>query len=585
MSKTARTVTKKNVSNKKSQSGSKTMKKVAVSNKKAKLTQKRHIPEKHKKKYDDEDTDDYNDQTFEENDIEFIPDDDEKEEVRNELSDFDDRVQNRFNILLSDVSHQTVSEMVITLNTDTLITTSYKESGILIFLFDKKDTIYKKIGREILRKNLFINIRQYVAMAKKTYLHKISTAKDESERKKITDKLKIIRSLSTKIGTVSFMNAVTDILIASDMFYKDNMLEIFDSRDDVVNFKNGLVEIRTGKFRERTSDDFFTKTLDYDYVQKQDKNIINHLEEIIKRICNDDDETTENIKSWFGYCMTGETIEQRSMWLVGHSAANGKSTILEAFDAMFHIYCTKLSSNAYSENNQKKYKQFTGLKNKRCAWMEEIDRKKLDIKELKDHINGGVIGSNEILFGTVEKIPIYFKLNFVSNNYPNFANDNGMARRGYVLEHTNRFVDQKTYDEAKNKKGLYIRDNTIKQLIFKDDYKIALFHILLPYATKYYKKQFKENNMEQFNDNWISICSNNDKITLFISEKYERTDNENDKIHKDDFLQEYQQYYNLKKITFSNILNDIKRIGLDYNRQARVDGKKGAITGIKELPE
>lgn len=71
-----------------------------------------------------------------------------------------------------------------------------------------------------------------------------------------------------------------------------------------------------------------------------------------------------------------------------------------------------------------------------------------------------------------------------------------------------------------------------------------------------------------------------DKMELFVKEKFIKTNEDSDRIHKDDFLYEYQHHYNLKRVTWVTILKDIKRIGLEYDRSKRGDGKRGVIIGL-----
>lgn len=604
MSKSSKVENSKKVSRTTTKSSSKTAKKAIPSKKIAKkaIPEKKKIAKKaspkYKKKHDyiisEEDSDDveYDVKTnknkkYEYNSKNDTSSSDSSSEEENDNAVVDDesaKIFKRMNILISEISNHTVAQSILFFNDEDIITTSVGEKK-LIFIFDKKDKIYKIISHDVLRQKLFVNIREYTKFYRGNTLKEMYETKDGNVKGKLLEKVKMIDDLLRKIGTTCFMNGTIDLIVADPKFRNDDILKIFDVKNDVVNFKNGLVDLKTGLFRTRTPDDYYTKTLDYDYVEKVNKKISENLKTIFSRICNDDEETTENIKIWLGYCMTGEIDQHRSMWFLGHSASNGKSTLLEAFDAMYHIYCCKLSNQAYELGYQKKHKQFIRLKNIRCAWIEELNKNKLNITDLKEHIGGKSIGGNEVLYGSAEDIIINFKLNFVSNYYPKFISDNGMIRRGYALEHTNRFVEQKTYDTSKNKKGLYIRDTTIKQLICKDEYKNALFNMLLPYATKYYTNGFKDTNMNILDDNWKRICFDNDKMSLFIGEKFEKTDDENDRIGKEDFLEMYRQHYELKKISFVNLLEDIKRINIIYKPQASIKGKKGVIVGLKKLDE
>ena len=139
------------------------------------------------------------------------------------------------------------------------------------------------------------------------------------------------------------MNNVVDAFITHKKITQMNFIDKLDNIHDVVNFKNGLFELRTGKFRKRTIEDFYTKTLNYNYSLNYDKEMYHFIKIMFQQICNDDDATVETLKAFLGYCMTGEIKEEKSWWSIGMTAQNGKTKLFEAFYEMFRIYSKKLS--------------------------------------------------------------------------------------------------------------------------------------------------------------------------------------------------------------------------------------------------
>jgi hypothetical protein len=51
-------------------------------------------------------------------------------------------------------------------------------------------------------------------------------------------------------------------------------------------------------------------------------------------------------------------------------------------------------------------------------------------------------------------------------------------------------------------------------------------------------------------------------------------------VSKEDFLNLYQEYYRLRGINFNHILNDIKRLGIEYKPKLRCNGIQGCLVGI-----
>lgn len=68
----------------------------------------------------------------------------------------------------------------------------------------------------------------------------------------------------------------------------------------------------------------------------------------------------------------------------------------------------------------------------------------------------------------------------------------------------------------------------------------------------------------------------------FIEQFYQQTGDGSDRISKDIFLELYRNHYNLKHISWDNLRNDIKRLGIKYCRTLRKGNLKGCILGLKD---
>jgi putative DNA primase/helicase len=145
---------------------------------------------------------------------------------------------------------------------------------------------------------------------------------------------------------------------------------------------------------------------------------------------------------WNGYCLTGETKEQKMMFHLGHSAENGKSTIAKIMATCYSEYTFKIDRKTFLQGYQKAHKQLSGIENKRYVYSEELERQKLDADLLKDIVDGDSI-NNEKLFDTFTNIIITCKLNFMSNYDPVFNTDEGLRRHGLCSIYKNKFLDER----------------------------------------------------------------------------------------------------------------------------------------------
>ena len=243
----------------------------------------------------------------------------------------------------------------------------------------------------------------------------------------LTGKIKEVRDgkLMTKFGMlVSCLGrnpfCCNLVSILAPMVYDEEFKKRLDSCRDTFNFRNGLVDLRTGKFRERTADDFVSKTLDYDYKKEKNEEKIKEVVEIFSSIFNNDADCLDTGFRFYGYCLTGHTKAEKMLFIVGPSAQNGKTTQLVIFENCFPIYCKKISSKVFNENYEKAHKTFVELGNCRLCFIEELKKTNLDVDCLKDFITGKKLGGVEVMYGTTTDIIPHCKTVITSNFYPTF---------------------------------------------------------------------------------------------------------------------------------------------------------------------
>lgn len=534
-------------------------------------------------------------------------------------------------------SHQCVMNaiLLILLNNYHIKTTPKTNKFHSVYIFDHKTTIYKLIDRDrlqsLLTKELimtlksFIGFNQYaISNIKKECIKKAKNRKnskkgrldkngfemdsdddddeeDTSEINELELEIDHLTNILQNVETAHFMKQVISLFCNNEKIYDEEFEDILDSNHHVINFKNRILDNKTGKFRKRTPNDYYTKTLDFNYNTKYDKVIYNKIDDIFTKVCNNDEKLKELMRRWFGYCMTGDTSIQVAMWVIGHLASNGKSTLISAFVNMFSIYTYKLHNETFNKNFKNRHKQFSETKNMRFLYVEEQDKEKLDVQIYKDILDGIKIAGNEILYGTAEEIKIFFKLMFASNKYPNITSDRGTNRRTACVEFSNVFqnMDKLTDEqkEEKNKRKIYEIDTNInsKEGYFtRDDYKLGLFHYLLFGMKTFYEKKFKDSGLDDALDHWRSIVAEGDHMKIFLDATYDITENPEDRIHKDEFTEQYKLHYpKLDKISWLTLLGDVKTAGLQYDPQLRSTSmrydsdkksyrnEKGSIVGIK----
>ena len=492
-------------------------------------------------------------------------------------------------------THLSFSKFFLEYNTKQLfISTSLltRKTDWNIYKYNNKKTLYENITFPEFTKLIQCIIDDYFQKYEKNIHIRL---KDEKISVKDKELLEIVLKSCKKaikcIGNINIAKNISETVAYS--ICCPNFSKALEKVNDVINFPNGILNIRTLEFRERTALDLYEKSLDFNYDIKIDEAIHKKIEDIFLQIYNGKRSLVKGIKEFYGYCMTGSTIMQRAMFSIGHTAANGKTTLIEAFVLMFSCYSKKMNRQVFSEQLNNKHKHFSDLPAIRFAYIEEIKKdEKQDSSSLKDAIGSSKLGGVEVLYGTTKDIEIGFKLMFTANCTPKFEGDAGMDRRGLLLEHTNQFLDPIRFKQEQKKnpekinKSIFLGDPTLISKFSKSEYKLALLQILLPYAKMFYEKNTCDNWIPYIN-NWAKCCHSNDRVTVYVDECYQITnDHKNDKVTKDFFIHEYEKFYKLNNIGWPKLLNDVKRLGLTYEGQLRHNGStKGILTGIKFIKQ
>jgi len=402
---------------------------------------------------------------------------------------------------------------------------------------------------------------------------------------RIRETIKQNNTAIKNIETTTFIkNIITQVLTILTL--SPEKITGLNTLPNYLNFRNGKLNLRNLMFSDRTPDDFITEYLDYDYSPDVNLGIQQKIKTVFKQICNNRDEDYNFILSHLGYCITSETKEQKYLNAYGASASNGKSTIIKIMEAVFNIYVFKADKRLFSESFGKSHKYFSGMKNKRIVYIEELDKKKTDGDLLKDIVDGNKM-NNEVLFGTTEKIDILFKLMFFSNNIMNFDADSGIKRRMIAMEFNSIFAEAEDLAEKKatypNSDVFQIDRNLLDMFKHNTEYKIAFMHLIIAGSKAYFDNglMIPESYKKATND----LCDENDKMKQFIENQFDITKRDEDRITKDEFHELYSSHTKCN-YAWTSILSDIKRLGLCYDGGKRAVFKgitiRGVLVGIKK---
>lgn len=343
---------------------------------------------------------------------------------------------------------------------------------------------------------------------------------------------------------------------------------LLDQAIDVLNFKNGLLELRTGTFRKRVKEDMISQCLPYDYSQVKTETV-QVVKELVRKIQPDAAEY-EGLLAWLGYTLTGCVKAQAIKFNLG-VGSNGKSLLNEIFEIALPLYTEKLDNRTFNENFNKAHKSLIKLFDRpiRNAYIEEIDTKRLAVDKLKDFTSGKQ--TTERLYTANESGAIQAKLNINSNYEPTIASDGGILRRCKMQMYPSKFVDNPT------KSGEFKIDRNITERFeTRDDMKCAFVQMLIPYAVQYFKDGLKI--PESWERNFKGVAEDQDEWQDWFDTHFERE--EGAWCVKQDVLDRAKDM--VPNATWLDVRRFLKRIEMyDYEKCKMIQGRMGACRGFR----
>jgi len=347
-----------------------------------------------------------------------------------------------------------------------------------------------------------------------------------------------------------------------------------------IAFRNGIVDLKTNTFTAGLKkSDFLTKTCSFDYVKPEEKDT-NTVKSTLRKICNCSDEHLDYYLSALGYAMTGDSQKEQAFWyIVGQSAANGKSLIFEALETIIPEYVCK-ASHTFLDKGQDLKKEIATWSGLRILWCNELSTNKKDEDVVKSIGDGTTMKYNK-MYANAEKMNIGFKLFVVSNNSFNCKTDGGIKRRLRIQELTSQFLeDEKLISEEKR---VFLADKKLGEKLC-GKLKMALLDLIFEYSKAYCVEEKLKPYPADWKTEQAETCAINNEFEEWFLETFKLSaEGSVSKVKMEQELQETK----FKYMKILNIKDEMKRmkIAVEYKSQIRdKNGKKGVFVGLELIP-
>ena len=294
---------------------------------------------------------------------------------------------------------------------------------------------------------------------------------------------------------------------------KDKFFRKLDENPFLINFTNGVFDLKELVFRKGRRSDLITQSCNLEYKEySMDSIEIQTIEKFLFSILPEND-VREYALTILGSCISGD-VRSETFHIFTGGGGNGKSKLLDMVNAALGDFYTIMNVSALTTKRNGSAAADPELalaQGKRLVLFQEVEKDQVvNTSKLKEWTGG-----DEITARSLYKDPIKFKPQFkcvmTANNVPAFdSHDDGTWRRVKIVPFKTRFVNEEDYDETKSIPALCkdfkgkenrpmeyhcIKDNKLIDQVM--EYKEAFMFYLMEYYKRYYTKMKNGTNIHE----------------------------------------------------------------------------------------
>ena len=245
---------------------------------------------------------------------------------------------------------------------------------------------------------------------------------DTDKRSGILKELIKIEGYYKQQTIIKAMEVIPSLIVTTSELDQDPML---------LTCLNGTLDLITGTLRPHDPADRITRIVSVEYDHTAECPL---FEAFLNRIFGRNQNMTNYIQRFFGYCLTGRTDEQTMCFFYG-TGANGKTTLLKLFLLLMADFAASAQADLLMlRNDNGASNDLARLRGTRLVAVNEVNEgAKLDEAKLKTLTGGDTVTARFLFQEYFEYVP-QFKLVLIGNHKPTIkGRDFGIWRRIHLI--------------------------------------------------------------------------------------------------------------------------------------------------------
>ena len=264
-----------------------------------------------------------------------------------------------------------------------------------------------------------------IELAKKTVISiyvEAALADNPSQRRLLADHAKQSEGLARISAMKKLAESDQSIVV---------MPEELDSDPWLLNLENGTLDLRSEELRPHQREDLITKLAPVKYDPDAHCPL---FMKFLARIFNDNQGIIEYLQRCIGYCLTGDTSEQKLFMLIG-DGANGKSTFLVTIQWMLGDYSQQTPSDLFAvKHDHGPSNAVARLESVRLAISTELEPGKALAESQIKQLTGGDRMVARMLYQEYFEFTPQCKFLIAANHLPTVrGSDEGIWRRIVII--------------------------------------------------------------------------------------------------------------------------------------------------------